>query len=163
MLRGSKGIVLEERGEYVKVCLKRRRGCRSCALRKGCNLHEQGSSGFFNLFFGGGSLEVLALNEAGAKPGDRCLVRLRDERSIIKGSFLLYLLPGGLFIGGLLLGNALGGRWGLTGDLRVLAQFLGGIILMLLGFLLAALYGQRRRGEFTPIVTHVFKEDRRQS
>ena len=155
--------MLEEQGEYVKVCLKRRRGCRSCALRKGCNLHEQESSGFFNLFFGGKSLEVLALNEAGAKPGDRCLVRLRDERSIVKGSFLLYLLPGLLFIGGLLLGGALGERWGFPGDLKILAQFLGGIILMSLGFPLAALYGRRRRGEFTPVVTHVLKEDRRRS
>jgi len=163
MLGGSEGIVLEEQGEYVKVCLKRRRGCRSCALRKGCGLHEQKSSGSFNLFFGGGSLEVLALNEAGAKPGDRCLVRLRDERSIVKGSFLLYLLPGLLFIGGLLLGGAVGGRFGLAEDAKVLAQLLGGIILLSLGFLLAALYGRRRRGEFTPVVTRVLKGDRRRS
>lgn len=161
MPKGSEGIVLEEQGEYVKVCLERRRGCRDCALREGCNLPEQESSGFFNLFFGGKSLEVLALNEAGAKPGDRCLVQLRDKQSIVKGSFLLYLLPGILFILGLLLGGVIGGRWyHLSGDAKVLTQFLGGIILMLLGFLFAALYGRKRRGEFTPIVTQVFKEDR---
>jgi positive regulator of sigma E activity len=160
MSGGSEGIVLEEHGEYVKVCLKRRRGCKSCALREDCRIDEGGSSGFFNLFFGGKSLEVLALNEAGARPGDRCLIQLRDERSIVKGSFLLYLLPGVLFIGGLLLGSALGERWHLTGDLKVLAQFLGGGTLMLLGFLLATLYGRRRRGEFTPIVTAVLREDR---
>lgn len=157
MPQGSEGIVLEERGEYVKVCLKRRRGCKGCAMQKGCGVHERESSGFFNLF-GGEALEVLALNEAGAKPGDRCLVQLRSSLSIVKGSFLLYLLPGVLFILGLFLGGALGERWyQLTGDPKVLAQLLGGIVLMLLGFLLAALYGRRRRGEFTPIVTEVLK------
>lgn len=160
MPKGSEGIVLEEQGEYVKVCLQRRRGCRGCALREGCNLPEQESTGFFNLFFGGKALEVLALNEAGAKPGDRCLVQLRDGRSIVKGSFLLYLLPGVLFILGLLLGGVIGGLWHLAGDAKVLAQFLGGVFLMLLGFLFAALYGRKRRSEFTPIVTQVFSEDR---
>jgi len=160
MPRGSEGIVLEEQGEYVMVCLQRGRGCRGCALREGCKLPEEEDSGFFNLFFGGKALEVRALNEAGAKPGDRCLVQLRDERSIVKGSFLLYLLPGVLFIGGLLLGDALGGLWHLASDAKILAQFLGGVVLMLVGFLLAAFYGRRKRGEFTPIVTQIFKEDR---
>jgi positive regulator of sigma E activity len=157
MSRGSEGIVLEEQGEYVRVCLQRGRGCRGCALREGCKLPEEESSGFFNLFFGDKALEVRALNEAGAKPGDRCLVQLRNSRSIVKGSFLLYLLPGVLFIGGLLLGGVIGERWS---HLKVLAQLLGGIVLMLLGFLLAALYGRRRQSEFTPIVTKVFKADR---
>lgn len=161
MSKGSEGIVLEEQGEYAKVCLKRRSGCQGCAMRHSCKLPEEGESGFFELFFGAKSLEVLASNEAGAKSGDRCLVQLRSRWSIVKGSFLLYLLPGVMFILGLLLGGLLGERWY---HLKVLAQLLGGLLLMLLGFLPAIFYGRKRRSEFTPVVTQVFKKaDRHQS
>ncbi len=161
MPKGSEGVVVEEQGEYAKVCLKRRGGCRGCAMRDGCKLPGEGDSGFLELFFGAKSLEVLALNEAGAKPGDRCFVQLRSRWSIVKGSSLLYLLPGVLFILGLLLGGLLGERWY---HLKVLSQLLGGVVLMLLGFLLASLYGRRRQSEFTPVVTQVFTEaDRRRS
>lgn len=155
MSKGSEGIVLEERGEYAKVCLKRRSGCQGCAMRHSCKLPQEGESGFFELFFGAQALEILALNEAGAESGDRCLVQLGSRWSIVKGSFFLYLLPGVLFILGLLVGE----RWyQLSGGFKVLAQLLSGLILMSLGFVLATFYGRKRRTEFTPIITQVLEK-----
>jgi len=119
------------------------------------------------LGFGSGQFEVLARNEAGAKLGDHCLVQLRDPLSAVRGSFFLYLVPGALFILGLYLGGVLSERWGLSGvgeaSIRALVQLAGGLILMGLGFLGAALWGRLRRGELTPVVTKVIKVDRHRS
>jgi len=155
-LKGSKGIVVEELGDQVRVCIIRRRGCRGCAVHKECPLPK--GDGFFNLFFGGKPLEVLAQNAAGARVGDECLVELRSGINFLKASLAVYLIPGLLFLTGLALGGLLGERFfGLSGDLKVLGQLLGGLVLLLIGFAGATLYGRLRRREFTPVVTAVLK------
>lgn len=147
---------MEELGDQVRVCLVRRRGCRGCAAYKECSLHA--GNGFFNFFFGGKPLEVLAHNAAGARVGDECLVELRSGTNFLKASFAVYLIPGMLFLIGLVLGGLLSERlFGLSGDLKVLGQFLGGLVLLLIGFAGAAIYGRLRRREFTPVVTAVLR------
>lgn len=179
--KGSIGVVVEERGEFVRIRLLRRHGCRGCALEGRCGLllgdsspsqsrrgpsstpttTSRGRGGSLFSFLGSGQFEVLARNEAGAKVGDYCLVQLRDPLNVVRGSFFLYLVPGGLFILGLYLGGKLSVRWGLSEGAyayaQVLAQLLGGLILMGLGFLGAMLWGWLRRSELTPVVTKVIK------
>ena len=147
--------MVEELGDRVRVCLVRRRGCQACAAHRECALSA--SDGFFNFFFGGKPLEVWAQNTAGARVGDECLVELRSGTNFLKASVAVYLIPGVLFLIGLALGGLLGERLGLTDDLKVLGQFLGGLVFLLVGFTGAALYGRLRRREFTPVVTKVLR------
>ena len=147
--------MVEELGDRVRVCLIRRRGCQACAAHKECPLPA--GDGFFNFLFGRKPLEVWAQNAAGAHVGDECLVELRSGANFLKASLAIHLIPGVLFLTGLALGGLLSERLGLSGDLKVLSQFLGGLFLLLLGFAGAAIYGRLRQREFTPVVTAVLR------
>lgn len=164
MTKGTEGIVIDKLGEKVKVRIYRNAPCSdcSCGLAEACdpaNPKAARRRSFFGLFVGSNILEVEALDQASAELGDRCLVNLRDDTAIVKGSMLLYLIPGVLFIVGLFLGGLLGeSYWGLGGDAKILAQLIGGLVLMGLAWGFAAVYGKlRARSEFMPIVTKVVK------
>lgn len=164
MAKGTEGIVIDKLGERVKVRIYRARPCNACTcgLAEACDPNEvrpRRRLSFLEIFGGSDILEVEALNDASAQPGDRCVVMLKSDTSVLKGSLLLYLLPGILFILGLFAGGLIGERaWGLTGDSKILAQLAGGLILMFVSFFFAAAYGKlRARSEFMPIVTKVIK------
>ncbi len=164
MAKGTEGIVIDKLGERVKVRIYRNAPCNdcSCGLAEACDPADPKAArrrGFFEIFVGSNILEVEALNYASAEVGDRCLVNLRDDTAILKGSLLLYLIPGILFIAGLFVGGLLGESfWGFSGDSKILAQLVGGLIFMGLAWGFAAAYGKlRARSEFMPVVTKVVK------
>ena len=160
MTKGTEGIVIDKQGGKVKVRIYRAAPCNdcSCGLSEACDPADPQATqrrGFFEILGGSNILEIEALNQASAELGDRCLVNLRDDTAILKGSLLLYLIPGILFMVGLFVGGIVGeSYWGLSGDSKILAQLLGGLILMGLAWGFAAVYGKlRARSEFMPIVT----------
>jgi len=164
MNQGTEGLVIAHLGDKVKVRIYRAAPCNdcSCGLAEACDPADPKASrrrGFLEIFGGSNILEVEALNQASAEVGDRCLVNLRDDTAILKGSLLLYLIPGILFIVGLFLGGLIGeSLWGFRGDSKILAQLIGGLVLMGLAWGFAAAYGKlRARSEFMPIVTQVIK------
>jgi positive regulator of sigma E activity len=110
-------------------------------------------------------MEIEALNEVGAIPGDRVVLQLKSNASVVKASALLYLIPAIMFVLGIVLGGWWSStRWGWTGDAVILTQVGFGFGLMMLSFAFAALYAKlRERAEFTPIATKILfrAEDQR--
>lgn len=80
--------------------------------------------------FGEGSFEIIALNEQGAKPGDKVEVEI-NPRQVIKYSTIVFLLPVLGLIIGYFLGNSFLIPFGLTGDA---AGIIGSLGFMMLTF-----------------------------
>ncbi len=156
----TEGIVVGQVADRVRVRIYRRGTCENCncILSTACSPEEveerRGMLG--QLLRQTAILEIEALNEAGAAPGDRILLQLRSDRAMVKASALLYLLPAVMFLVGVFAGGWWSQHWGLSGDAVVLAQVGFGAGLLLLSFIGASLYAKwRERAEFTPIATKV--------
>ena len=89
----EQGIVTktDSRAAWVKTI--KSGACKGCTARGSC--HSLG---------GGDDMEVKAINEAGAKVGDRIVLSL-ETSSLLKASFLLYVFPILLLIIGALMGQ----------------------------------------------------------
>jgi len=162
--KGMQGIVVAQAGDRVKVRVFRNNTCEDCdcVLQDACDPDQppQGRRGMFDFFADRSALELDAVNAAGAAIGDRILLNIRDERSVIKGAILVYLLPGFLFLAGLFSGGWLAKRWWLaTGDQEILAQLLGGVAMLLFAYLGVKLYlGIKGTDEYVPHVTQVLRQ-----
>ena len=88
------GIVIrtDSQGAWVKTI--KSGACEGCTARGSC--HSLGDSG---------EVEVEAINEAGAKVGDRIVLSL-ETASLLKATFLLYVFPILLLIIGAVIGQA---------------------------------------------------------
>ena len=162
--KGIQGIVVARAGDRVKVRVFRNNTCEDCdcVLQDACDPDQppQGQRGMFDFFADRSALELDAVNAAGAAIGDRILLNIRDERSVVKGAMLVYLLPGILFLAGLFIGGWMARQWWLaTGDAEILAQLAGGVILLLCGYVGVKLYlGIKGADEYVPHVTQVLKQ-----
>ena len=96
------GIVLRTEYEAAWVKTTRSSACEGCTARGSC--HTMG---------GGQEMEVKALNPAGAKAGDRIVLSF-ETRSLLKATFLIYVLPIVFLIAGAALGQMLAPRFGLS-------------------------------------------------
>ncbi len=94
-LATEQGIVIraDSRAAWVKTV--KTGDCAGCSARGSC--HSLGNSG---------EREVEAINEAGAKAGDRILL-LFETSSLLKATFLLYVFPILLLIVGALVGQSM--------------------------------------------------------
>lgn len=81
--------------------------------------------------FGDGSVELIAMNETNAKPGDKVEVEI-NPRQVVKHSTIVFLLPVLSLIIGYFFGNAYLTRIGLSAEA---AGILGSIGLMVLSFI----------------------------
>jgi sigma-E factor negative regulatory protein RseC len=92
-LATEQGIVTktDSSGAWVKTV--KSSACEGCSARGSC--HSLGSSN---------DMEVKAINEVGAKVGDRIVLSL-ETSSLLKASFLLYVFPILLLIIGALIGQ----------------------------------------------------------
>ena len=77
----EQGIVIKTSSGSAWVKTVKSADCKDCTARGAC--HSQGN---------GAEMEVEALNEAGAKVGDR-IVLLFKTSSLLKATFLLYVFP----------------------------------------------------------------------
>lgn len=161
--KGMQGLVLEKRDEMVKIRVFRNNTCEDCdcVLKDACDpdTPPKGRRGMFDLFADRSTLELEATNLADADVGDRIVVKIKDDMSIVKGSFLMYLLPGILFLMGLFGGGLIAQQyWGATGDQEILAQLGGGVLMLLLSYAGTKLYLlSKGTGEYIPRVTEVLK------
>ena len=80
-LATEQGIVIKTTSGSAWVKTVKSADCKGCTARGAC--HSQGNSA---------QMEVEALNEAGAKVGDR-IVLLFETSSLLKATFLLYVFP----------------------------------------------------------------------
>jgi sigma-E factor negative regulatory protein RseC len=88
------GTVTEIRDRVALVSTGAKGACHSCSARGVCHLGGQKT------------MVVEAGNTIGAQVGDVVRIRL-NSRSVLGAAFLLYLVPLLVFIGGLILGQAL--------------------------------------------------------
>ena len=98
----ERGIVLRTESEAAWVKTTRSSACEGCTARGSC--HTMG---------GGQEMEVKALNPAGAKAGDRIVLSF-ETRSLLKATFLIYVLPIIFLITGAAFGQVLAPRLGLS-------------------------------------------------
>ena len=94
----EQGIVIKADSRAAWVKTVKTGDCAGCTARGSC--HSLGGSG---------EKEVQALNEAGAREGDRILL-LFETSSLLKATFLLYVFPILLLIVGAVLGQAMAPR-----------------------------------------------------
>ncbi len=94
----EQGIVIKADSRAAWVKTVKSGDCAGCTARGSC--HSMGTSD---------AREVEAINEAGAKEGDRILL-LFETSSLLKATFLLYVFPILLLIFGAVLGQAMAPR-----------------------------------------------------
>ena len=94
----EQGIVIKADSRAAWVKTVKSGDCAGCTARGSC--HSMGNSD---------AREVIAINEAGAKEGDRILL-LFETSSLLKATFLLYVFPILLLILGAVLGQAMAPR-----------------------------------------------------
>lgn len=160
--KGLQGIVIDRDGARVKVRVFRNNTCENCncVLQEACDPDEplRGRRGLFDIFSDRSVLEIEAMNTARASVGDRCVIKLKSEKSLVKGAFMMYLLPGILFLVGLFAGGQLAKLWGLQGDAQILAQLGGGLALVVANYVGVKLFLiLKGSGEYVPEVTQIVK------
>jgi len=157
--KGMQGMVIDQMGPRVKVRVFRANTCENCdcVLKDACDLDTPPPRGMFDIFADRSVLELEATNVAGASVGDRIVVKLKDDTSLVKGAFWVYLLPGVLFLLGLFGGGWLGRTYGqLDGDALILAQLAGGVVMLGVSFVYVRVQLMLKGAqEFIPEVTEI--------
>jgi sigma-E factor negative regulatory protein RseC len=92
-LASEEGVVVRVEGADTRVKTIRGDACKSCSSNAAC--HTMG---------GGREMEVSALNPIGARVGDRVVLKM-DTLPFLKGTFLVYMFPILLLVGGAALGE----------------------------------------------------------
>ena len=161
MKETAEGIVVGQVADRVRVRVYRSGTCENCTcvLSTACSPEEvnQRRGILGSLLRQSSVIEIEALNEVGAAPGDRVVLQLKSNASVVKASTLLYLIPAMMFVIGIVVGGWWSStHWGFSGDAVILTQVAFGLGLMMLSFAFAALYAKlRERAEFTPIATKI--------
>lgn len=121
------GVVVSIDGPYARVRIERRTVCGGCAANGACG------TSLIERFFGRGSIQVEALNQAQASVGERVMLGI-SEQGLLSASFAVYFVPLAGLLGGALAGEALAGI--AEGGFADAAALLGAV----LGFALALLW-----------------------
>jgi len=98
----EEGIVITAGPDMARVKTKKSEACAACASRKSCNV-----------LGGSNDMEVDAHNLAGARVGDRVVIRF-ETASLLKATFLLYIFPILCLFAGAVVGQTIGDRTGLN-------------------------------------------------
>jgi len=89
----EEGIVIHTQDAFARVETTQSRSCKGCTSKGSCHIGADGKRA-----------EVLALNLAGAREGDRILMQF-ETASLLKACFLLYIFPVGCMLVGAVLGH----------------------------------------------------------
>lgn len=124
----EQGTVVECKGALAMIRAQRTSSCDSCASKKACA--------------GGSAFDMLleADNSVGAKAGDR-VVFTAAGGSVLKAGVVLYLVPVLFFIGGIVLGQAVG-KAVFPGQNQDLVSGVFGVAFLALAFFGIKLYGK---------------------
>ncbi len=139
------GLVIKVEGKKAFVAVERRSGCEACPASSICKPTEEGSF-------------IEAINEAGAKIGDRVSVSLRSF-SYLKGSILVYGIPAVSLIAGAIIGKEiLGGAVSLDPELL---SAIGGLGLFGLSFVIVKLLSRRmeKKTEYIPVIERIIDKE----
>ena len=140
----EQGVVKRTIGTKAWVITTRSEMCEACASHGACTA-----------LGGGKEMEVEAINDAQARPGDLVLLTLEDQ-SLVKLSFLVYLFP----ILALIAGAALGQKVApLLGTHLELSSFGLGSIFFGLAFVLVRIKDKKlgQTGAVIPKVAQIIK------
>ena len=120
----EEGIDITIHDTLARVKTSKSSSCKACTARNSCHIIETGKT-----------LEVDAINRAGAREGDRILLHF-ETASLLKACFLLYMLP----VGFMLLGAILGHWLALKTDMNAsLVSAVSGFLLLALSFVVIRL------------------------
>jgi sigma-E factor negative regulatory protein RseC len=114
------------------VVVKRSTMCEGCNAKGAC--HTLG---------GGKDMEAQALNSIGASQGDRVLLKI-GEGSLLKMSFLVYMLPAMAMIAGAFIGYNNAGTFGFTPELF---SIIVSVSLLAVSVLIVILAGKMMKGK----------------
>jgi sigma-E factor negative regulatory protein RseC len=89
----EEGVVIDTQDTLARVETTQSRACQGCSSKGSCHITADGKRS-----------EVLALNLAGARTGDRILMQI-ETASLLKACFLLYILPVACMLIGAILGH----------------------------------------------------------
>lgn len=120
------GQVTELSGSLAKVIVKRRSSCESCGA---CGMGGRAEMSF------------MLKNDIGAQVGDRVLIEMRSH-ALYKAAFLVYTIPLVAMVLGFLLGQFIGGSWGMSPEP---AEFFGigtGFLFLVIAFLVLRWFDQ---------------------
>jgi len=120
--------------------------CKACSARHSCKPDDSKS------------MKVEVLNPLGAKPGERVVLTF-DTGSLLKATFLLYILPIAGLLAGAIIGNHLAGQWALGAGPRSGFSALIGFCGLCLTLLFVRKKGNQlgRRQRYRPRITRVLK------
>lgn len=140
-MRREKGIVTKTASHgraWVETI--RTSACEGCASKESC--HGSGKA-----------MEVCAINDAGAKVGDRVMISI-GTGTLIKMSLLAYIFPVFALMAGATLGNILAPSFNINPSL---SSGIGGFGSLAIAFLVIRLCeGRIARGDiYTPRITHI--------
>lgn len=135
------GLVIKVEGKKAYVAVEKKSGCEACPATSICKPTEEGSL-------------IEAINEAGAKTGDRVMVSLKAF-SYLKGSIIVYGIPTISLIVGAIIGKEIMGEF-ISLD-RELLSALGGLGLFGLSFMLVKLLSKRmgKKTEYIPVIERI--------
>lgn len=102
------GVVKAVQGHMALVVTKPEPECQGCKAKDACTATGGG----------GANVEVRVHNTAGAKVGDIVIISMKGS-SLLKASFLVYMVPIIALIGGIVLGHSLSGVISIDKDLLV--------------------------------------------
>ncbi|MBW1695331.1 MAG: SoxR reducing system RseC family protein [Deltaproteobacteria bacterium] len=141
-LTTEEGVVLRKDTNTAWIKTTKTGACKDCTARGSC--HTLG---------GGKEMEVEAINLAGARIGDRVIIGF-ETGSLLKASFLLYILPVLGLVGGALLGNEVGPAIGLNPEA---ASAVSGFLFLFLAFLFVRQKGSRlaQKDQYRPKVIRI--------
>lgn len=114
-----------ESGEYVWVETQRQSTCGGCAANQACGTATLAK------VLGTRRTRVRAINQSGAKLGDRVIVGI-DESALIRGSLAVYAMPLLTLMGGGIVGALLSERLQVTGESLTLGLGIAGLVTGLL-------------------------------
>lgn len=141
-MASEEGIVVraDASGTWVKTL--RSDACNSCASKSAC--HSLG---------GGKEMEVAAINPIGARVGDRVVLKMNSS-ALLKGTFLIYMFPVLLLVGGAALGEWLSLLSNRQSPLLSILLAFGGLAL---GLLLMKLIANRlvQKTDYHPRIARV--------
>lgn len=136
----EEGVVIQTDENMARVRIKRSQACGAC---QAC---ARGDSD---------SMETWALNSCGAKVGDRIWLKI-SSGELLRGSFVVYILPLLAMLLGLAIGNGLAFFLGLQSKVEQISVLTG---ILFLGLSLFAIYryGKRIKGssKFRPQITRI--------
>ena len=141
----EQGIVIRTETETAWVKTKRSEACEGCSSRGACSVMG-----------GGEEMEVEAINAAGGKVGDRVVLSF-ETASLLKATFLVYIIP----VIFLLIGALIGQKLALILTLNEsMSAAIGSLLLGGLSILFVKIKGNRmaQQEEYRPKVIRILKQ-----